>query len=280
MLKEGQRYTISELRQAIKESASEFKPKLGDGVEDGDKKNNRQAVDDIQKNVSKYDGGVEVVKRKFDKPADRNKTTIDLKFNEVKPGKEWEERVEAQVHGFPSVENEKTSSAKENESLDYEGNEEFYDWRKELQQDRDKEDAVLQQKGIAGNVKHSQSLFNESNNNTVKRLKFKRTVFENAQKAIEKVPEEYKTDGNRFIMMDANGTEYLMECTIDKEFGYAKVEAKKRLNEAKADEELDRMRKLYGYKSSDYFKSSNKSQETLTALHEDIEAVRRMEQSK
>ena len=111
MLKEGQRYTISELRQAIKESASEFKPKFGDGVEDGDKKNNRQAVDDIRKNVSEYDGGVEVVKRKFDKPADRNKTTIDLKFNEVKPGKEWEERVEAQVHGFPSVENEKTSSA-------------------------------------------------------------------------------------------------------------------------------------------------------------------------
>ena len=49
MLKEGQRYTISELRQAMKESTSEFKPKLGDGVESGDKKNNREAVKDIEK---------------------------------------------------------------------------------------------------------------------------------------------------------------------------------------------------------------------------------------
>ena len=277
MLKEGQRYTISELRQAMKESASEFKPKLGDGVESGDKKNNREAVKDIEKKVSDYDGGVKIVKRQFDKPADRNKTTIDLKFNEVKPGKEWEDRVEAQVHGFPSVENEKNSDAKENESLDYEGNKEFYDWRKELQDDRKEEENWKQTAGIAGNKKRPE-LMEQKKNETLKRLKFKRSVFESADKAIEKVPEEYKKDGNRFIMMDANGTEYLMECTVDKEFGYMKVEAKKRLNESKADEELARMRSLYGYKSSDYFTGADKSKEGLTALHENIETMRKLEQ--
>ena len=140
MLKEGKRYTISELRQAIKESSSEFKPKLGDGVEDGNKKNNGKAVKEIEKEVSSYDGGVKVVKRQFDKPADRNKTTLDVKFNEVKPGKEWEDRVEAQVHGFPSVENEKNSDAKKNESLDYEGNKDFYEQRKKLADDREQEE--------------------------------------------------------------------------------------------------------------------------------------------
>ena len=114
----------------------------------------------------------------------------------------------------------------------------------------------------------------------MKRLKFKKTIFENAQRAVEKVPEEYKTDGNRFIMMDAQGTEYLMECTIDKEFGYAKVEAKKRLNESKADEELARMRSLYGYKSSDYYTSADKAKESLNALHESIESMRELENSK
>lgn len=279
MLKEGQRYTISELRQAIKESSSEFKPKLGDGVEDGDKKNNSQAVKDIEKNVSEYDGGVKVVNRRFDKPADRNKTTLDVHFNEVKPGKEWEDRVEAQVHGFPSVENEENSDAKKNESLDYEGNEDFYEHRQELADDREKERNWKQTKGIAGNQKRDE-LMEEKKPEALKRLKFKRTVFENAQEAIEKVPEEYKTDGNRFIMMDAQGTEYLMECKIDKEFGYTKIEVEKRLNESKAEAELERMRTLYGYNSSDFFKSADKSKETLHTLHEDIFTMRTLEEEK
>ena len=277
MLKEGQRYTISELRNALKESSSEFKPKLGDGVESGNKTNNRKAVKDIQNSVSEYDGGIKVVNRQFDKPADKNKTTIDVKFNEVQPGKEWEDRVEANVHGFPSVENEKNSEAKKNESLDYEGNKEFYDWRKKLQDDRTEEDNWKETAGIAGNKKRPEIFENKQ---TLKRLKFKRSIFENEQKAIAKVPEEYKTDGNRFIMMDAQGTEYLMECTIDKEFGYVKVEAKKRLNEAKSDDELNRMRSLYGYKSSDYFTSTDKSRENVNALHESIESVRKLENSK
>ena len=277
MLKEGQRYTISELRNALKESSSEFKPKLGDGVESGNKNNNRKAVKDIQNSVSEYDGGIKVVNRQFDKPADKNKTTIDVKFNEVQPGKEWEDRVEANVHGFPSVENEKNSEAKKNESLDYEGNKEFYDWRKKLQDDRTEEDNWKETAGIAGNKKRPEIFENKQ---TLKRLKFKRSIFENEQKAIAKVPEEYKTDGNRFIMMDAQGTEYLMECTIDKEFGYVKVEAKKRLNEAKSDDELNRMRSLYGYKSSDYFTSTDKSRENVNALHESIESVRKLENSK
>lgn len=277
MLKEGQRYTISELKNALKESSSEFKPKIGDGVESGNKTNNGKAVKDIQKSVSEYDGGVKVVNRKFDKPADRNKTTIDVRFNEVQPGKEWEDRVEANAHGFPSVENEKNSDAKKNESLDYEGNKDFYDWRMELQDDRDEEDNWKETSGIAGNKKRPKIFESKK---TLKRLKFKRTIFENAQNAIDKVPEEYKVDGNRFIMMDANGTEYLMECTIDKDFGYAKVEAKKRLNESKADDELARMRSLYGYKSSDYFTNTDKSKESMNALRESIESIRELEKCK
>lgn len=277
MLEQGKRYTISELMEAAKKSAQEFEPKFGDGVVDGNKTNNGKAIKDIQKSVSDYDGGIEVVKRKFDKPADRNKTTIDVRFNEVQPGKEWEDRVEAQVHGFPSVMNEENHEDEEDTSVDYSGNKEFYDWRKDLKQDRQKEEDFKVKAGIAGKPEKKGALLPTNESNTLKRLKFKRTIFENAQKAISKVPEEYKTDGNRFIMMDANGTEFLMECTIDKDFGYAKVECKKQLNEKKAEDELDRMRSLYGFNSSDYYTSADKSKENLSALHESIESIKKLE---
>lgn len=279
MLKEGKRYTISELRSAIKESSSEFKPKLGDGVEGGNKKNNSQAVKEIQKNVSNYDGGVKVVSRQFDKPADRNKTTVDVRFNETQPGKEWEDRSKANAHGFPSVDNERNSDSKKNKSLDYEGNESFYENREKLAGDRKSEEKKKQTLGIAGNTKR-ESVMEGKKPEMLKRLKFKRTIFEDANKAISMVPEEYKKDGNRFIMMDSEGTEYLMECTIDKDFGYAKIEVKSRLNESASERELEEMRRLSGYKSSEYFTSSDKSKETLNSLHESLQSVRALEKSK
>ena len=151
MIKEG-KYTVSELMIAIKESTkNEFKPKLGDKVESGNKKNNGEAVKDITKKVEKYnpDG----IKHEVVLPADRNKTTLDLKFNELEPGKEWHDRVEAQVHGFPSVENEKNNKTKEDESLDYEGNKAFLDHRKKLDKERkqvmkDDMDAGLKGRGL------------------------------------------------------------------------------------------------------------------------------------
>lgn len=455
MIKEG-KYTVSELMVAIKESTkNEFKPKLGDKVESDNKKNNGEAVKDITKEVEKYnpDG----IKHDVVLPADRNKTTLDLKFNELEPGKEWRDRVEAQVHGFPSVENEKNSKTKDNESLDYEGNKEFADHQKELDKERkqvmkddmdaglkgrelkkynvvnenfdfeddnmvtadmvakdfikwateeaDKghnypmnamalvvdaykgdedalEDLVAAYEETRGydmmqhdtirqgiekainaygyyNLSHGESddeIVNEDNtvanntfsgqnefsrdsrvnaskfahdgadadvarkdqdrmhkneknrkrysnkqldniaskplglnkdinedgnvvnegakSNTMKRLNFKSKIFLSENDVLRYIPESYKTDGNKFFVKDASGTQYLVECEADKQFGFMKVNIVNKLNEEKEKDQLERMKRLYNYSSSNYTKSSDKGTENMQRLHEDISKIK------
>ena len=134
MIKEG-KYTISELRAALQESETknEFKPVLGDGVEKGNKKNNGEAVKDITKEVGNFNG--DKMEHTVVAPVDRNKTTLDVVWNELEPNKEWKDRVEAQVKGYPSVDNEKNTDVKDNGGLDYKGNEEFLKNREKLQKD-------------------------------------------------------------------------------------------------------------------------------------------------
>lgn len=374
MIKEG-KYTVSELMVAIKESTkNEFKPKLGDKVESDNKKNNGEAVKDITKEVEKYnpDG----IKHEVVLPADRNKTTLDLKFNELEPGKEWRDRVKAQVHGFPSVENEKNSKTKDNESLDYEGNKEFADHQKELDKERkqvmkddmdaglkgrelkkynvvnenfdfeddnmvtadmvakdfikwateeaDKghnypmnamtlvvdaykgdedalEDLVAAYEETRGydmmqhdtirqgiekainaygyyNLSHGESddeIVNENKKpNTMKRLNFKSKIFLSENDVLRYIPESYKTDGNKFFVKDASGTQYLVECEADKQFGFMKVNIVNKLNEEKEKDQLERMKRLYNYSSSNYTKSSDKGTENMQRLHEDISKIK------
>ena len=61
-------YRVGDLRRLIKESATknEFKAVYGGGVQDDNKKINRQAYKDIEKETSSYDGGVS--KKKDSKP--------------------------------------------------------------------------------------------------------------------------------------------------------------------------------------------------------------------
>lgn len=270
---EEKRYTLSELREALKKSTQEFEPKLGDGVTSGNKTNNGKAMKDIEKSVKDYDGGVKQVRRTFDKPFDRNKTTIDLNFNETKPGKEWEERTKANAYGYPSVKNMETSDVNENESLDYDGNKEFYDDRKKIQKELNAEVDFKVTAGIAGNDKRDAKEIKEPTNEskTLKRLHFKKTTFINESDMLSRVPEDYKVDGNRFFMKDATGTEYMIECKVDKEFNYPKLIVKGKLNENREKSQIDRMKQLFGYNSSDYFTSADKSIESGSSLHENIQ---------
>lgn len=303
MIKEG-KYTLSELRVAIKESAkNEFKPKFGDKVESDNEKNNKEAVKDITKEVEKYnpDG----IKPEIALPVDRNKTTLDLKFNEMEPGKEWRDRVEAQVHGFPSVTNEETSDAKENGGLDYEGNKKFFDHREEMAKERqdatkDDKDAGLRGRELKKyntepgslfegkkwrNEKERRSMMSsgvineDSKSNTMKRLNFKSKVFLNENEIKSYIPESYKTDGNKFYVKDASGTQYMVECVRDKQFGFMTVNIVNRLNENKEKAQIERMKSLFNYNSSDYFGASDKGGNNVERLHEGIEKIRDIEKT-
>ena len=264
MLQEKKVYTLSEFCRVLKES-QEFKARKGKNVEREDKKNNEKAVNDILKQGKKFDGGLSDKKKKENPRdiTDYNKTTLDNDFA-YEPSKEYKDRVKAQVHGFPSVANEKNSKIKEeNDSLDFEGNEDFYEQnakkRKEVADARQTDKhAGLRSHNLPKETFKDNTLYtNESKK--MKRLNFSKTVFLNESEMMKKIPDDMKIDGNKFYMKDAVGNEYLVECVKDKaiqDLIHTKVIDYK--NKEKINETFKRMKELYGYKSSTGIQNSGK----------------------
>lgn len=264
MLQEKKVYTLSEFCRVLKES-QEFKARKGENVENEDKKKHEKAVNDILKQSKKFDGGLSDEKKKENPRdiTDYNKTTLDNDFA-YEPSKEYKDRVKAQVHGFPSVANEKNSKIKEeNDSLDFEGNEDFYEQnaekRKEVADARQTDKhAGLKSHNLPKETFKDNTLYtNESKK--MKRLNFSKTVFLNESEMMKKIPDDMKIDGNKFYMKDAVGNEYLVECVKDKaiqDLIHTKVIDYK--NKEKINETFKRMKELYGYKSSTGIQNSGK----------------------
>lgn len=264
MLQEKKVYTLSEFCKVLKES-QEFKARKGKNVESEDKKNNEKAVNDILKQGKKFEGGLSDKKKKENPRdiTDYNKTTLDNDFA-YEPSKEYKDRVKAQVHGFPSAENEKNSKIEEeNDSLDFEGNKDFYkqnaEKRKKVANARQTDKhAGLKSHNLPKETFKDNTLYtNESRK--MKRLNFSKTVFLNEAEMIKKIPDDMKIDGNKFYMKDAVGNEYLVECVKDKAINdiiHTKVVDYR--NKEKIDETFKRMKELYGFKSSTGTQNSGK----------------------
>lgn len=264
MLQEKKVYTLSEFCRVLKES-QEFKARKGKNVESEDKKNNEKAVNDILKQGKAFDGGLSDKKKKENPRdiTDYNKTTLDNDFA-YGLSKEYKDRVKAQVHGFPSVKNEKKSKIEEeNDSLDFEGNKDFYEQnakkRKEVADARQTDKfAGLKSHNLSKEIFKDNTLYtNESRK--MKRLNFSKTVFLNEAEMIKKIPDDMKIDGNKFYMKDAVGNEYLVECVKDKVINdiiHTKVVDYR--NQEKINEAFKRMKELYGYKSSTGVQNSGK----------------------
>ena len=72
--------TVKAIKGLIKESQQEFKAKIGNGVESGNKTNNGKAYSDAKKRAKDFDGGLsdEVGEKKAKyKKEDFNKTLMD-----------------------------------------------------------------------------------------------------------------------------------------------------------------------------------------------------------
>lgn len=258
MLERNKVYSLSEFIAALNES-QEFKAVKGKDVDSENKKNNKE-VADLLKQTEKFDGGVKKEKKRENSrdTNDHNKTTLDAHF-EFEPSNEYKERVKAQVHGFPSADNEKNSKIKdENGGVDFDGNIEFYKDRAEIRKEDDKEDELDKKAGLKNRVKAEKepeafkhkTLYKE--NKTMKRFHFKKTVFLTEDEMIKKIPDDVKIDGNKFLMKDAIGNEYLVECkrdTVIKDYIHTNVVRFR--NEQQLKEDFNRMRYLAGYKGTD-----------------------------
>ena len=192
---------------------------------------------------------------------DYNRTTLDNDFA-YEPSDDYKERVKAQVHGFPSVKNEKDTKIKEeNKALDFSGNDDFYksqsEKRKKIANARETDKhAGLKSHNLPKETFKDNTIYtNESKK--MKRLHFNKTVFVNESQMLKKIPDDMKFNGNKFFMKDSVGNEYLIECVQDKVIkdiihtNIINYENKEKLNET-----FDRMKQLYSFKSSNNVQNS------------------------
>lgn len=278
-------YKFSDLRRIIQESASESKPKIDPKVIRDDAQNNAKAVKDIMKETGAFEGKA-TGDRKRQNPEniyDTNKTTLDVDFAYA-PSKEYKDRVKSQVHGFASAEHEK--NAETDESVDVSGNKEFYNEREALSKDRNEKETEDRHAGLKSHNKDKEDFKDNSiytnESKAMKKLTFKNTVFLSEAQVMKKVPDDYKVDGNKFIMADKNNNQYLVECKVDDRFkDYTHLTVTKRETKEQLAEELGRMKELFGYKSTDFNKDSTVESRRREdkSLSKMLRRVKKMEKS-
>ena len=249
-------FKVGDLRKIIKESAtnSEFKAVYGGGVQDDNKKINRQAYKDIENETNSYDGGING--KKSSKlgtiTPTENRGMSDLNYDGI--SKPYKEKVKSQLKGYTSSDAENNHKDDEfgNATFDSNGQSEFFEKHaKELKKAKDK----LKGTGLTGSTKDKDEI--EKNSDTmfeskkVKNIKFKHTEFLSEGHMLRKVPDEFKNEGNKFIMSDSEGNSYLVEWHHNE----APV-VEKRINKKLVNEELNRIKNLYKYHSKDYFNTT------------------------
>lgn len=249
-------YRVGDLRMVIKESAtkSEFRPVYGSGVQDDNKKINRQAYKDIEKETKSYDGGLDN-KRKNDGTAltpTENKGMSDIMY--ASAPKPFKERVKSQLNGYVSADAEKKHKKDDFGNADFGSDEQLSSFRKHAK-DIKKERDVLRGRGLTGSTKQKSEIENYDEtmfeSKKLKNIRFRHTEFLSEGHMLTKVPDEFKKDGNKFLMSDSEGNSYLVEWRSSE----API-VEKRINKKLVNEELNRIKNLYNYQSKDYFKTT------------------------
>lgn len=273
--------TVKAIKGLIKESQQEFKAKLGNGVESGNKANNGKAYSDAKKRAKDFDGGLsdEVGEKKAEyKKEDFNKTLMDYTPDNVTP--EYKERVKKEfVNG--DDENEKIYKEFKKSGEEQQKNEkelkkyglQAREWPDEV---FDKDNMYESRDGFdmrkmlnSLNEKTTRKQFNESH---VKTVLFKKTEFLNEAHMISRIPDDFKKNGTSFKMKDKNGSEYLVEWDNNK------ANIIEHVNKKGMDESISRMKELFDYRTSDtktnysdrLNENDDKFQETLNKMRKII----------
>lgn len=238
-----------EIVSVVNEAKNEFKPVLGKDVEKEDKKNSKSFFDEVIAQIERESPKSERKKGEIRRDFDWNRGLLDYDWNEMgEPSDEWKERAIANAHGYPSADNEKSTTAKNNGGVSFEGNKGItkdMEDRSERRKERQRQSA---QAGLRGhNLKaNTQKKHQSPMNEGMKRIRFKKE-FLNEQDVINSVPKEFVKDGNRFYMTDATGTDYLMECRFETAEKVPMMYILSETNENVLNEELDRIKSLINY---------------------------------
>jgi hypothetical protein len=246
---------VGDLRRIIKErveTKQEFEPVFGKNVPKDNKKINDDAYKEITKETGAYDGGLGSEKKKGESVTTANNRGMsDLRYDSI--SKPFQDKVKSQLKGYPSAEAEKQHKNDAFGNAYYDSNnlsKDIADHAKEAKKESDKSktDGLTSSKYKNEIEKSSESMFESKK---ITKLQFKHTQFLSEGHMLSKVPDELKVEGKKFIMKDTADNEYLVEWTAKK------PNVTKRLNKTQVNEEMNRIKSLYGYKSKDYFTTTN-----------------------
>jgi hypothetical protein len=239
---------VGNFRQQIKESANEFNAKLGAGVESTNKKNNDKSYKESAKKT-----GVKTTEPKKTKELDRsddmNCTTLDnTTWGNV--GEKFKEKIKAQAQGYTST-LEKQSKTERNAEFDDDAR--IYKSMKKNADARNKAKSEIEHSGIVGSKtpkKEKNTMYENVNLSSPKRLVFKKTTFINEAQMLSRIPEEYKVDGQKIYMKDCKGNEYIVECRKCDYNGNVETIILNYNNEQILNEKVNRMWELFNYDSA------------------------------
>lgn len=244
-------YSGKEVKRLLKEDISGFKPVFGNDSLNKSGKINKQANKDSLKNVELNIDKEESKPKLYDNQSTdlgNNKNMLDLEYDND-PGKEFHDMVKKQVTGEKS----EFGNAPE-DSAPNTGNKAFYDAAKKATKDIVKAKQDLENSGLTGKnlpVPKKDTPFKESTEQKVKRLNYKNTQFLSERHMFSLIPEDYKKAGNKFIMKDKMNEEYIIEWKVDEKTKISEGIVVGHENKKRLQEEFDRMKNLYSYKSKD-----------------------------
>ena len=245
-------YKVGDLKKVIREGIKDFKPVFGQGVEAGNKKNNEKAYSAAREATKNYDGGLTRSRRnKPERPVDDNWGMSDLQYDSV--SSDQKKRFASQMKGHTSVENEKLHKNEPYGNADYGTDDDVKRLKDHAQAKKDGRDKATEI-GLTGReldkkeVEKLRQLGLESKQ--IKRLKFKRVTFLSEGHMLSNIPDDYKKEGNKFLMKDNSDNEYLVEWHKDA------PNVTKKPNLTQINEEKERMKKLWNYEHQDFFKST------------------------
>jgi hypothetical protein len=274
---EERTYTINELRTLINESSSDFKAKVADGVNSTNKKENEKTYKDAKQKVKSFDGGGDELKqeRKVYDKIDGNKTTLDYSIDGELSDKQ-KDTIKAQAEGYTST-LEKNNGIEKSAEFSDASYKQFKKAGKEMAKNKvDAKKAGLTARELPKSAFEKEDLYKESKKISV--LNFKNTTFINESHMISRIPDDYKTEGNRFKVKDAGSNEFIVEWK-EGEANILSYENKKKLNES-----IEKFHKLTGYSSKEQFKNStsksrlNEGNEFNNILNKTRELIKKKEE--
>lgn len=254
-------YKVGELKRLIKESTNEFSPVIGAGVIKANAQNNEKSYKDAEKAAKDYDGGLQPEKKgKLADKTDGNRTTLDYNPRTA-PDKSFKDKVDAQAKGYTSKLEEDNGIEKSGE-FDKEGKikKNFTDAAEKANEAKqDLATSGIQGNNLKDKIEKKETMF-ENTTPKAKRLLFKHTKFLNEEQMLARIPEEYKTDGQKIYMKDSVGNEYIVECTKCEKTGLIETNVVNFNNEQKMNEQRERIEQLFNYSHDTEFASRTPKQ--------------------